>query len=128
MTTLYQQVTATSWLRTSDDVLIYADPLTDNYQGLLAWISEGNTPDPLPVAMRPTVIPIALFWARFTAAEQAAIQSAAATAPSIAQAMTFASVIGMVNLVSGPIVTNWMATLVAAGIITSARATIILTP
>ena len=54
------------------------------------------------------------FWARFTAAEQAAIEAAAVLNPSIAQTMTFALAVGQVNLLTGPLVLAWMASLVTA--------------
>lgn len=41
---LYQQITATSWLRTSDNVVINAGGGTD-YVALSAWMAAGNVPD-----------------------------------------------------------------------------------
>jgi hypothetical protein len=118
-------------LRTSDNVYIYDNPAPITSQDWLdyqTWLAVPNTPDPMPTPPPPTVIPIANFWARFTPAEQSAIETYATTNASIAQAMTFGAVVGMVNLISGPIVTTWMAALVTAGVITSARSTAILTP
>ncbi len=115
-------------LREVDGATIPPDPANADYQTYLAWVADGNTPDPVVVAAPPSVIPVQAFWARFTPTEQAAIQAAASTNPGIAQAMTFALVIGQVNLLTGPIVTNWMAALVSAGVITSNRSAIILTP
>jgi hypothetical protein len=42
------KLTATSGsiIRTTDDAGIPADPLNRDYQQYLAWIAEGNTPDP----------------------------------------------------------------------------------
>ena len=42
--------------------------------------------------------------------------------------MTFSLAVGQVNLLTGPLVLAWMASLVAAGVITAARSTAILTP
>jgi len=115
-------------LRKSDGAFIPDDPGNLDWQTYQEWLAVPNTPDPVPAAPRPSVISVQAFWARFTPAEQAAIETAAGTNPAIAQAMTFALVVGQVNLLSGPIVTSWMATLVANGVITAARSAIILTP
>jgi hypothetical protein len=115
-------------LRKTDGAFVPDDPGNRDWQTYQAWLAVPNTPDPVPAAPRPSVISVQAFWARFTPTEQGAIQAAASTNPAIAQAMTFALVVGQVNLLTGPIVTSWMAALVAAGVITSARSAIILTP
>jgi hypothetical protein len=125
---LYQLTSGTAIVREADQATIPADAANSDYAAYLAWLAAGNTADPAAVVAPPGVIPVNAFWARFTPTEQAAIQTASATTPSIAQAMTFAMLIGQVNLLGGPIVTAWMANLVTAGVITSARSTAILTP
>jgi hypothetical protein len=96
-----------------------------NYQN---WLIEGNTPDPAAILPNPSVISVPAFWARFTSGEQAAIEAAAASTPAILTGLTFGLVVGQVNLLTGPIVSSWMASLVTAGVITSARSATILTP
>lgn len=68
----------------------------------------------------PTTISAAGFLARFTSAEQAAIQAAAATNASIALGLTMGLAAGVVY-VSSPTVQAWMQGLVAAGVLTAAR-------
>ena len=88
-----------------------------------------------PVVPHPTTITSAAFLARFTTAEQAAVQSAAAAAPgTIGVGLTIGMVQGTVNLAGCPgacvnaQLKAWMDGLVSAGAITSARETAILTP
>jgi hypothetical protein len=125
---LYQLTAGTAILRESDQAWIPADPTNVDFQSYQAWLAAGNTPDPAPVVAPPSVIPLVAFWARFTQAEQTAIETLAASTPAIASAMMFASLIGTVNLTSGPIVASFMTQLVSAGAITAARSATILTP
>lgn len=118
----------TTILREVDGAYIPAAPANADYVTYLAWLAAGNTPDPAPVIPNPSIIPVPAFWARFTAAEQAAIEAAAVLNPSIAQTMTFALAVGQVNLLTGPLVLAWMASLVTGGVITAARSAVILTP
>jgi hypothetical protein len=82
-------------------------------------------PTPAP---NPTVITSIAFLDRFTPAEQAAVQQAAASAPStIGVGLTTGLATGTIDL-TGPALKAWMDALVTAGAITSARESTILTP
>lgn len=88
-----------------------------------------------PPPPHPTTITSAAFLARFTTTEQAAVQSAAAAAPgTIGVGLTIGMVTGTVDLAGCPsacqntVLKTWMDGLVAAGAITAARETAILTP
>ena len=83
----------------------------------------------------PTTITSAQFLARFTSAEQAAVEGAAAAAPgTIGVGLTVGMVTGTVNLAGCPTACQnvqlkaWMDGLVTAGAITAAREVAILTP
>lgn len=50
---MYKLTLSTSILRIEDNAFIPADPDNSDYQKYLAWVAEGNTPDPadpVPVA------------------------------------------------------------------------------
>lgn len=81
-----------------------------------------------PPAPRPTTITAIAFLDRFTPAEQAAVQQAAAAAPAtLGVGLTTGLAAGTINLTSVAM-KAWMDGLVAAGAITAARETAILTP
>lgn len=48
MTALYQLTPTTNILRMMDNATIPADRSNYDYQVYLAWVSQGNTPDPIP--------------------------------------------------------------------------------
>jgi hypothetical protein len=118
---------STSIIREADGALIPDDPANFDYQTYLAWVAAGNTPDPAPPPTMPTTISAADFYARFTATEQLAVQTAANASAQLGLGMTLSLAQGYVTFSSIPL-QNWMAGLVAAGAITQARATQILTP
>jgi hypothetical protein len=129
MPAAYQLTSGTGIVRAADGALIPVDPGNRDYQAFLAWEAAPNTPDPAAAAPgNPTTIPVAVFWARFTAAEQAAIMTAMAATPAVAVRMTLAAVSQNVNLLSGPIASTVIPALVTAGVLTAARAAVILTP
>lgn len=93
-----------------------------------ALMADDGTPawHPTPPP-KPTTISAGAFLARFTPAEQEAVQTAAAGAPTIALGLTMGLATGSIDLTSGTLKT-WMAGLVTAGAITAARSTTIMTP
>jgi hypothetical protein len=115
-------------IRTSDGASIPIDVQNSDYRDYLQWEADGGVADPYEPPPPPSVISVSDFWGRFTGPEQTAIMTAAVSNPAISGAMAFAAVIGRVDLLSGPIVSSWTTNLVAAGLITSARRTAILTP
>lgn len=75
----------------------------------------------------PTTIPAVAFFNRFTQAETAAIWSAAIANPAIGVGLMNGLAAGSVDLAS-PTVKTWLDGLVAAGALTAARETVVLTP
>ena len=45
---MYQLTTGDTILRLSDNAFIPQDPANTDYAAYLAWVEEGNTPDPAP--------------------------------------------------------------------------------
>lgn len=46
---MYQLTQGDTILRTTDGAFIPPDPANTDYAAYLAWLEEGNTPDPAPV-------------------------------------------------------------------------------
>jgi hypothetical protein len=51
----YQLTQGDTILRIADNAFIPPDPANTDYQAYLAWVAEGNTPDPAP---EPEPIPV----------------------------------------------------------------------
>jgi hypothetical protein len=114
-------------IRTADEAHIPCDPGNRDYQAYLAWCTDGYTPDPPPPPPALTEWDVADFVARFTQAEQLAVQAACAANPQLGWGLTVGLARGTIT-VGGPLLGPWMAGLVAAGAITQARATQIQDP
>ena len=52
----YQLTTGDCILRTADNAFIPPDPANTDYADYLAWLDEGNTPEPAPVQEDPPVL------------------------------------------------------------------------
>jgi hypothetical protein len=52
----YQLTTGDTILRLADNAFIPPDPANVDYQGYLAWLDEGNAPDPAPEPPAPPVL------------------------------------------------------------------------
>lgn len=52
----YQLATSTSILRLADNAFIPPDPANRDYAEYLAWVWEGNMPEPAPVPEPPPVL------------------------------------------------------------------------
>jgi hypothetical protein len=52
----YQLTTGDTILRLADNAFIPPDPANTDYAAYLAWLEEGNTPDPAPEPVPPPVL------------------------------------------------------------------------
>jgi hypothetical protein len=49
----YQLTSGNTILRITDGAFIPPDPANRDYASYLAWLEEGNTPEPAPIVARP---------------------------------------------------------------------------
>jgi hypothetical protein len=123
---LYQLTTEGGVLR-SDGAFIPLDQANTDYQAFILWVAAGNTPDSPPVPPKPTSLTTGDFVSRFTQAEQIAVQTACLGNAQLTWGLTLGLALGTIDL-NGATLAAWMAGLVTAGAITSARSTAIMTP
>lgn len=76
---MYKLTQTTAIIRLTDNAFIPADEANNDYQSYLAWLAEGNTPepaDPLPPAPQKQLTSLE-FLDLFTESEQLAVATAA---------------------------------------------------
>lgn len=112
-------------IRLDDNQVVFPD--SEDWPAYQAWLADGNAPLPAPVMPPPTEVSAAVFFARFSDAEKAAIWSTAVANPQFGVGLVHGLANGAIGL-TGDIVKAWMGGLVVAGAITAERETEILTP
>lgn len=112
-------------IRLDDNQVVFPD--SEDWPAYRAWLAEGNEPLPAPVTLPPTEVSAAVFFARFSDVEKAAIWSTAVANPQFGVGLVHGLANGAIDL-AGDIVKAWMGGLVVAGAITDQRETEILTP
>jgi hypothetical protein len=127
MAKTYRLTSGSTIVRQADGAAIPSDSRNKDYRDYLAWVAAGNTADPAPVPPKPTTLSAGDFLARFTAAEQSAVQQACLANPQLMLGLTTGLAIGQIDL-TGINLATWMQGLVTAGALTQARATAIITP
>jgi hypothetical protein len=58
----YQLTHSNMILRLSDNLWISPDPANIDYAAYLAWLDEGNTPEPAPEPPAPRCSPLSRSW------------------------------------------------------------------
>jgi hypothetical protein len=120
-------LTSGSAILRSDGAYIPADKANTDYLAYLAWTSAGNAAAPAPTPPPPTSLSAIEFLERLTPSEQLAVQTVCNSNMTLLVGLTTGIASGSISL-TDPTVVTWMNGLVAAGALTSARATAILTP
>jgi hypothetical protein len=108
-----------------DGAWIPNDPGNADWQAYQVWLAAGNTPSPAPPAVPPPVMVDGLvFMARLTDAEYMAIKQAAQTSAQVSRWVDTGMILGAVDL-AAQTTKAAKAGLVAAGLLTQARADVI---
>lgn len=124
---MYQLTSGTSVVR-SDGVCIPDDPANRDRIAYDAWVAAGHTPDPsVPPAAQPSIIPGADFIARVTDAEYLAITAAGRSNGQIGKWIELLRMRGEIDVTSETALAA-KAGLVAAGLLTQARADAVFAP
>ena len=119
--------TSDTILRVADNAYIPDDPANRDRQEYLAWLAEGNTPDPPDQIPPITTIPSFDFLSRFTPDEQREMQNATATDATLGAGLTNLSTSDQTDL-EGQSVSNWLDGLIDARVITDERKAELLAP
>jgi hypothetical protein len=118
----YTLTNGSSVIRDADAAWIPNEPLNADWQTYQTWLAAGNTPSPAaPVVPPPVVVDGVVFLGRFTDAEYMAIKQAGQSSAQVSRWIDTGLMLGAVT-VSSPLTQAAKAGLVAAGLLTPARA------
>lgn len=126
--TIYQLTASDSIIRTADGAFIPSDPANRDRAAYEVWLAQGNTPDPyVAPELPPAPIPGSDFITRVTDAEYLAITAAGRSNGQIGKWIELLRMRGEID-VTGATAIAAKAGLVAAGLLTQARADAIFAP
>lgn len=119
---MYKIQSENSVLRLSDSACIPFDSANTDYQAYLAWLAEGNTPEPAdqPPPAQPKQLTSLEFLDLFTEAEQLAVATAAMQSPQ-AKLWYDRTLAAMFITLADPRTEAGLAALVDAGMLTAER-------
>lgn len=123
----YKLTNSTAILRTADQAFIPPDPANTDYANYLAWLSEGNTPEPADPAPHapPKHLTSLEFLDLFTESEQLTIVSSAMSSPQV-KLWYDRTLAAMFITLADPRTEAGLNAAVAGGLITEARKNIII--